>query len=76
VRDPNRLRGVGMLRKDTTTNENMRDGMPEIMVAYKDNQVYPEFLVTFAEGDAEAAERGSGRGVKQQRRRGGRRRRG
>ena len=25
----------------------MRDGVPEIMVAYKDAQGYPEFLVTF-----------------------------
>ena len=49
VRDPNRLLGVGKLKYDTTTNGNMRDGVPEVMVAYKDSRAYPEFLVTFTE---------------------------
>ena len=47
VRDPDRLLGVGKLKYDTTTNGNMRDGVPEVMVAYKDSRAYPEFLVTF-----------------------------
>ena len=48
VRDSHRLLGVGTLKYDTTTNDDVRDGLPEIMVAYKDNQACPEYLVTFS----------------------------
>ena len=48
MRDAKRLLGVGTLKYDTTTNDDFRDGMPEIMVAYKDNQACPEYLVTFS----------------------------
>ena len=49
VRDPNRLLGVGTLRYDTTTNDRYDEhGVAEIMVAYKDNQAYADYLVTFA----------------------------
>ena len=47
VRDAERLLGVGTLRYDTTTDNNFRDGIAQVMVAYKDNQAYPEYLVTF-----------------------------
>ena len=48
VRDAERLLGVGMLRYDTTSNGRLSAaGVPEIMVAYKDNQAYAEYLVTF-----------------------------
>ena len=48
MRDPERLLGVGELKYDTTTNGHLdSDGMPEIMVAYKDNQALAEYLVTF-----------------------------
>ena len=48
VRDAERLLGVGMLRYDTTTNGRLSAaGVPEIMVAYRDNQAYAEYLVTF-----------------------------
>ena len=40
----------GSLRFDCTTNDQYRDGVPEIMVAYKDNQAYAEYLVTFTMG--------------------------
>ena len=42
-----RLLGVGTLKHDTTTGGNVQGGVPEIMVAYKDGQGYPEYLVTF-----------------------------
>ena len=49
VRDAERLLGVGELKYDTTTDGNLdRRGMPQVMVAYKDNQAYPEYLVTFS----------------------------
>ena len=48
VRDTKRLLGVGTLKHDTTTGGDVKGGVPEIMVAYKDAQGYPEFLVTFA----------------------------
>jgi len=48
VRDPDRLLGVGTLKHDTTTNGQMKDGQPEVMVAMKDGQGYPEYLVTFS----------------------------
>ena len=47
VRDADRLLGVGTLKHDTTTGGNVQGGVPEIMVAYKDGQGYPEYLVTF-----------------------------
>ena len=47
VRDADRLLGVGALKHDTTTGGDTRDGIPEVMVAYKDSRAYPEFLVTF-----------------------------
>ena len=48
VRDPDRLLGVGDLRYDTTTDGNVDGtGIPMVMVAYKDNQAYAEYLVTF-----------------------------
>ena len=50
VRDTERLLGVGELKYDSTTNGRERydaEGAPEIMVAYKDNQAYAEYLVTF-----------------------------
>ena len=44
------LLGVGVLRYDTTTNpmKHYKNGLPEIMVAFKDNQAYAEYLVTFS----------------------------
>jgi poly [ADP-ribose] polymerase 10/14/15 len=56
VRDANRLLGVGALKHDTTTGGDTRDGIPEVMVAYKDSQGYPEYLVTFTP-DREAEEK-------------------
>ena len=61
MRDTDRLLGVGSLRFDATTNGAMKEAtvvdaesgamvvmpVPEIMVAYKDSQAYPEYLVTF-----------------------------
>ena len=48
VRDADRLLGVGVLRYDTTTDNSPQvDGIPGIMVAFKDNQAYAEYLVTF-----------------------------
>lgn len=48
VRDPERLLGVGVLRYDCTTNDRLdRHGIAEIMVAFKDNQAYADYLVTF-----------------------------
>lgn len=47
-RDPERLIGVGTLKYDCTTNDSIdADGMPEVMVAYRDNQAMAEYLVTF-----------------------------
>ena len=49
VRDADRLLGVGTLKYDTTTNDDLDSaGVPEVMVAYKDNQAIPEYLVTFS----------------------------
>ena len=40
--------GVGRLKYDSTTNDNFnKDGIPEIMVTYKDGAAYPEYLVAF-----------------------------
>ena len=47
VRDPDRVLGVGVLRYDTTTDNNFVGGIPQVMVAFKDNQAYAEYLVTF-----------------------------
>ena len=48
VRDAERLLGVGELRYDTTADQSkIIDGIPGIMVAFKDNQAYAEYLVTF-----------------------------
>ena len=44
---PAGLLGVGALKRDTTTGGDVRGGVPEIMVAYKDSQGYPEYLVIF-----------------------------
>ena len=49
IRDAERLLGVGVLRYDTTTNDRLDgSGLPEIFVAYKDNQAYSDYLVTFS----------------------------
>ena len=56
MRDQERLLGVGNLKFDTTTNGRMGGSplpaangtLPEVMVAYKDNQAYPEYLITFS----------------------------
>jgi hypothetical protein len=51
TRDPEALLGVGTLKYDTTSNGNLDvHGVPEILVAFKDNQAYAEFLVTFRLG--------------------------
>ena len=56
VRDNERVLGVGALRYDTTTGGKPdRDGKPEILVAYKDNQAYPDYLVTFRFGGSTSA---------------------
>ena len=47
VRDAERLLGVGTLQYDTTSNDKMKDGIPEIMVAFQDQQAYADYLVTF-----------------------------
>ena len=57
VRDKERLLGVGELKYDATTDGHMqnvrlpRDGgtmsLPQVMVAWKDNQAIPEYLVRF-----------------------------
>lgn len=48
VRDADSHLGVGTLKYDTTSNGNLdQDGVPEILVAFKDNQAYAELLVTF-----------------------------
>ena len=48
VRDPEPVAGVGTLKYDTTTNGRLDEhGVPEVMVAFKDNQAYAEYLVTF-----------------------------
>ena len=47
VRDGDPMLGVGTLKHDTTTNKNFKDGLPEIMVAFKDNQAMAEYLVAF-----------------------------
>ena len=57
VRDKERLLNVGELKYDSTTDGHMqnvrlpRDGgtmsMPQVMVAWKDNQAIPEYLVRF-----------------------------
>jgi len=49
VRDDTRLLGVGTLQYDTTTDGRMDDkGIAQVMVAFKDNQAIPEYLVTFS----------------------------
>ena len=48
VRDAERVIGVGQLLHDTTTNNDIKKGVPQIMVAYKDNQAVSDYLVTFA----------------------------
>ena len=50
VRDPERLLGVGDLKYDCTSNSNIDNatGIPEILVAYKDQQAMAEYLVTFS----------------------------
>ena len=48
VRDAERLLGVGELRYDSTADQSkIVDGVPGIMVAFKDNQAFAEYLVTF-----------------------------
>ena len=48
VRDKERLLGVGELKYDTTTNGKLDGkGVPEVMVAWRDNQAYPSYLITF-----------------------------
>ena len=48
VRDDDPLLGVGVLKYDTTSNGQLdAQGVPEVMVAFKDNQAYAEYLVTF-----------------------------
>ena len=49
VRDPDALLGVGTLKYDCTTNDRIEQatGIPEILVAYKDQQAIAEYLVTF-----------------------------
>mgnify|MGYP000125117482 CR=1 FL=1 len=54
VRDADRLLGVGSLKHDTTTGGDTRGGVPEVMVAYKDSQGYPEYLVTFDHAEERA----------------------
>ena len=50
-RDDTRLLGVGTLKYDCTTNGRIdASGLPEVIVAFKDNQAYPEYLVTFRWG--------------------------
>ena len=52
VRDADRLLGVGTLQYDTTTNaaKDYKNGIPEIMVAFQDQQAYADYLVTFRWG--------------------------
>ena len=47
VRDNEHQIGFGQLKYDTTTNDKFKDGVPEIMVTYKDGAAYPEYLVAF-----------------------------
>ena len=49
VRDDTRLLGVGDLKFDCTSNDRIDavTGLPEIMVAFKDNQALADYLVTF-----------------------------
>ena len=43
-----RLLGVGDLKYDTTTDGRMdHTGISQVMVAFKDNQAMPEYLVRF-----------------------------
>ena len=49
MRDDDPMLGVGVLTHDCTTDGNVREpgGLPQVMVAYKDQQAMAEYLVTF-----------------------------
>ena len=48
VRDAEPIAGVGTLKYDSTTNgKHDAQGIPEVMVAFRDNQAYAEYLITF-----------------------------
>ena len=48
VRDADRLLGVGTLKYDTTTNGQLNaEGVPQVLVSYKDHHATPDFLLTF-----------------------------
>ena len=51
VRDEERLLGVGDLKYDTSTDGQLdATGVPQAMVAYKDNQALADYLLTFSFG--------------------------